>query len=260
MKEILTFILLLILFPPIFAQNVDNDKFDVIGGVFSEEIDSSSSLQSQKTYRQLEQTEVSFLFSYYEQEGNNSAVTGGTGSEELHDLEFGAIINIPLDSLSTLKFNTGLTSYTSASNDRINFRVSSASKHEFRGRIDATYTRQQPQKRQYYGLSAGFSGEVDYISSSIWRKMGDYLQRRKPQFRPNREILFRYLGMVGLSPQNSVSNVGQKPKPVKPSIYHSFIHRSSTEKCKLLFLQRESIKVVYCPHLSIEYSLRMEKK
>ncbi len=148
------------------AQNGATDKFSTTGNLTSSKSDSTSN------FRQLEQTEVNLLFSYYEQEGDHSVVSGGIGSQELHDLEFGIIVNIPLDSISTLNLNGGLTSYTSASNDQINFKVSSASQHEFRGRLDATYLRQQPEKRTYYGLTAGFSGEVDYISSAIGGKWG----------------------------------------------------------------------------------------
>ncbi|MEZ4883342.1 MAG: DUF3570 domain-containing protein [Chitinophagales bacterium] len=165
-----TIILFFCICPFLIAQNNGNDKFVADGNVIVNTRDSSSFTNSH--FRQLDQTEVNLLFSYYEQEGDHAAVTGGTGSEELHDLEFGIVVNIPLDSISTLNFDGGLTSYTSASNDRINFRVSSASRHEFRGRVEATYTRQQLPKRTYYGLSAGFSGEVDYISSTIGAKWG----------------------------------------------------------------------------------------
>ncbi|MFK7904694.1 MAG: DUF3570 domain-containing protein [Chitinophagales bacterium] len=152
------------------AQNTDHNRFVLVENATFASVDTSSHPSS--SFRQLDQTEVNLLFSYYEQEGDHSVVTGGVGSQELHDLEFGIIVNIPIDSLRTLNLNGGLTSYTSASNDRINFKVSSASEHEYRGRLDATYTWQQPQKRTYFGLMAGFSGEVDYISSSIGAKWG----------------------------------------------------------------------------------------
>ena len=152
------------------AQNTDYNKFVLVDNATSTSTDTS--FHENSNFRQLDQTEVNLLFSYYEQEGDHSVVTGGVGSQELHDLEFGIIVNIPIDSLRTLNLNGGLTSYTSASNDRINFKVSSASEHEYRGRLDATYTWQQPQKRTYFGLTAGFSGEVDYISSSLGAKWG----------------------------------------------------------------------------------------
>lgn len=172
MKPLYIFLLIIAVSISLTAQNQSTDKFASLSNIVSFPSNTDSSTFKKNEFRQLDQTEVNLLFSYYEQEGDNSAVTGGTGSEELHDLEFGIIVNIPLDSITQLNFNGGLTSYTSASNDRIDFRISSASKHEYRGRLDATYTRQQPEKRTYYGLTAGFSGEVDYISSAIGGKWG----------------------------------------------------------------------------------------
>ena len=47
--------------------------------------------------------EANFLFSYYEQDGTKSPVTGGIGNEELQDMVGNITLNIPIS--KKLKFN-----------------------------------------------------------------------------------------------------------------------------------------------------------
>ena len=65
--------------------------------------------------------EIDFLMSYYDQDGNHSAVSGGLGSESLQDYVSTLVVNIPMDSTTSLAIAGGITYYTSASNDRIDF-------------------------------------------------------------------------------------------------------------------------------------------
>lgn len=44
--------------------------------------------------RVLEKTEVDFLASYYSQDGNNAAVSGGIGTEELTDIVSNFVVRI----------------------------------------------------------------------------------------------------------------------------------------------------------------------
>ena len=120
-----------------------------------------------------EAVEVNFLFTYYEQEGNHSAVTGGIGTEELRDIASKIIVNVPLDSVTSLAINTGLSFYSSASTDRIDFRVSSASSSDFHGFFNVGVTKEKPQKQTSYGFNFGGAIESDYISTSLggqWSK------------------------------------------------------------------------------------------
>ncbi len=81
--------------------------------------------------------EIDFLFSYYQQDGDSSAVTGGQGTEELDDVASIIIVNIPFDYHKELKLELGVSYYTSASSDQINPNtISSASSHNliFHGR------------------------------------------------------------------------------------------------------------------------------
>ena len=74
--------------------------------------------------------EIDFLFSYYKQDGDSSAVTGGLGTEELNDFASMVIVNIPINHVRNIQVETGVSYYTSASSDQIDPNtISSASYH-----------------------------------------------------------------------------------------------------------------------------------
>lgn len=70
--------------------------------------------------RVLDQTEVDFLISYYAQDGDNAAVTGGVGTEELTDITPTIVISVPLNEDDVLTVDAGISSYTSASSSNLN--------------------------------------------------------------------------------------------------------------------------------------------
>ncbi|MEO1434870.1 MAG: DUF3570 domain-containing protein [Bacteroidota bacterium] len=112
--------------------------------------------------------EIDLLLSYYSQDGDNAAVTGGIGTQELKDYSSKILIHIPIDSTSDLDITSGISHYTSASTDRIDFRMSSASAADNRGQMYFTYNRKpKPKSRSVWGISAGASLESDYFSSGL---------------------------------------------------------------------------------------------
>lgn len=111
--------------------------------------------------------DVNFLFSYYNQDGNHSAVTGGIGTERLQDYASKIILNVPLDSSQDLSVNVHVNYYSSASTDRINENMSSASSKDAHSQIDLAYTKRNFQKSRSTSLLAGGSVESDYISGSM---------------------------------------------------------------------------------------------
>ncbi len=70
--------------------------------------------------RVLESTELDILSSFYSQEGQNAAVTGGIGTEELTDLATDISISIPLNDDDVLSINGTVSAYTSASSSNLN--------------------------------------------------------------------------------------------------------------------------------------------
>lgn len=111
--------------------------------------------------------DMNFLFGYYHQDGEHSAVTGGIGTEELTDRDFRFVFNIALDSIRLLNVTTGINYYSSASTDKIDSKVSSASSEDVRTQVNITYTQAQPNKGTSYSIGWGGSTESDYISTSV---------------------------------------------------------------------------------------------
>lgn len=69
--------------------------------------------------RVLEKTEVDFLMSYYTQDGDHAAVTGGVGTEKLTDITPTFIVAMPLNDDDVLTAEIGISAYTSASSSNI---------------------------------------------------------------------------------------------------------------------------------------------
>lgn len=115
----------------------------------------------------LTDVEVNILGSYYTQDGNHSAVTGGLGTEELTDVTPAIIVNIPLDSTRQLSFDVGADFITSASTDNIDFNVSSDSRKDSRKHINVTYTKRLARPRLTYSFSGGLSKEYDVFAKSV---------------------------------------------------------------------------------------------
>lgn len=109
--------------------------------------------------------DISFLSSYYEQDGNMSAVTGGLGTEHLTDFTQKLIVTIPISSRLAFNLDGGYDYYTSASSDNVDPIRSDDSAEDTRvhGNIGITYKLDQ---QQTIGLRVGGSGEYDYGSAS----------------------------------------------------------------------------------------------
>lgn len=104
MKKLLTYILLLISSLS-FAQD-------------STMVNTDSNQVFKK--RVLENAEIDLLSSYYTQDGNNAAVTGGIGTEELKDFATNINISIPLSDDDILSIDGTVSAYTSASSSNLN--------------------------------------------------------------------------------------------------------------------------------------------
>ena len=76
---------------------------------------------STSTYKKrvLEAPEVDFLVSYYNQDGENAAVSGGFGTEKLTDFTPTIVVAIPLNDDDVLTIDAGVSAYTSASSSNV---------------------------------------------------------------------------------------------------------------------------------------------
>lgn len=113
--------------------------------------------------------EANFVSSYYSQDGNKSAVTGGIGTEKLTDL--GGSLNVSFSLLDKKKrknifFVEGaIEKYTSASSDQIDpTTLSSASRTDEHFYPSAAWSRKNEKTGNTVGLNAAYSTEFDYKS------------------------------------------------------------------------------------------------
>lgn len=119
--------------------------------------------------------EVNFLFNYYEQDGNHSPVTGGIGTEQLTCSNPLTNVHIPFDSVHSINLSFGMDYYTSASSNRIDRFISSASSKylssasskDLRTHFDLDYTHRNLEKASSQGGFVGFSNEFDVNSFSL---------------------------------------------------------------------------------------------
>lgn len=108
-------------------------------------------------------TEVELLYNQYIQDGNNSAITGGIGTEEL--LVFGPSIAIKSNfGLNGISFQLGTDIISSASTDNIDSVVSSVSKLDARTYTNLGYERTLEKNKITLNAGISFSIESDYFS------------------------------------------------------------------------------------------------
>src|SRR5688572_12723990 len=90
--------------------------------------------------RRLSSTDVQIFMSYYTQDNDHSAVTGGQGTEDLQ--VYATRLSVDhRDSSNVFHFDAGLDVISSASTDNIDFVKSSASKVDARTHVNTGYNR-----------------------------------------------------------------------------------------------------------------------
>jgi len=127
--------------------------------------------------RILESAEIDLLFSYYGQDGQNAAVTGGSGTEELTDATSALVVSIPLNDDDVLTADVGISAYTSASSSNINpldadvnrtvspFSASSgASRQDVLVHFNPSYAHSADDRNSVATVNAYISSEYDYFS------------------------------------------------------------------------------------------------
>lgn len=157
---------------------------------------------STKTFKKriLDNTEVDFLLSYYNQDGKHSAVSGGIGSEKLSDIASNIVVALPLNADDVLTFDVGVSAYTSASSSNINpfnagktststasgasgsststtsssgpygtpWQASSgASKSDQLATVSANYGHSSDDRNTLWNADVAFSNEYDYTSVGL---------------------------------------------------------------------------------------------
>ena len=143
-------------------------KYLVIGALAL----SHSMIRAQSTdslYRKelLNKTEITVLYNHYIQNGDHSAITGGTGTEKLTVYAPSIELISTLKAKNTITFKGGVDIITSASTDRIDFVMSSASLTDTRTYANLGYGRWFEKKDILVSLGTGFSIESAYTSIPV---------------------------------------------------------------------------------------------
>lgn len=120
--------------------------------------------EQQYSKKKLRQTEIQTLFSYYTQDNDHSAVTGGKGTEDLQVYAAQLLIDWGNDSTQTYHIDAGIDAITSASTDNIDFVISSASREDARTHLNLGFNKRIRRTEYIYGVTGGFSIESDYFS------------------------------------------------------------------------------------------------
>lgn len=157
---------------------------------------------STSTYKKrvLETTEVDFLASYYTQEGNNAAVTGGIGTEELTDAAPTIVVSIPMNADDVLTIDAGISAYTSASSSNVNpfdkgdtvadpFVASSgASSSDLWGNVTGTYSHSSDDRNNIWSAKLSVSTEYDYFSLGFGGSYTKLFNEKNTEFSVNGNV------------------------------------------------------------------------
>ncbi len=132
--------------------------------------------------RVLENIEIDFLTSYYTQDGDNAAVTGGIGTEKLTDLTPTIVISIPINDDDVLTIDGGISAYSSASSSNLNpfdsgassggkgtkgspwVESSGASKQDVWTNVNASYSHSSEDRNTLWSANINWANEYDYGS------------------------------------------------------------------------------------------------
>lgn len=119
--------------------------------------------------RKLSFEEANLVSSYYKQDGDNSAVTGGIGTQKLTDIS--TVIDVKFtrwdkkERKHTYDLEVGFDHYTSASSDNVNPQsVSGASRADSRLFPSVGWTVENQKKGSSIGVGVSLSSEFDYQS------------------------------------------------------------------------------------------------
>lgn len=161
---------------------------------------SQATQDSTKVYKKrvLETTEVDFLTSYYSQDGDNAAVSGGIGTEELTDITGTFVVSIPLNDDDVLTIDAGVSAYTSASSSNVGpfddgpadpFQASSgASSSDLWVNLTGSYSHSSDDRNDIWSAKISISSEYDYFSAGVGGSYTKLLNEKNTELSVNANV------------------------------------------------------------------------
>lgn len=143
----------------------------------------------------LETTEIDLLSSFYSQNGDNAAVSGGVGTEELTDVTATFIIYVPLNDDDILTIDAGISAYTSASSSNIDpfdnqlgdpfIASSGASRSDVWANISGSYSHSSDDRNRLWSVHMSISDEYDYSSFGFGGSYSKLMNRKNTELSVN---------------------------------------------------------------------------
>lgn len=137
--------------------------------------------------RKLAFEEANLVSSYYRQDGNNSAVTGGFGTQKLTDIANTIDVKFirwdKKDRKHSYVAEVGIDHYTSASSDKVDPNtISSASYADTRLYPSVNWTVEDMKKGRTFGAGLSLSSEYDYTSIGVNLNFSQKTKNRNGEF------------------------------------------------------------------------------
>jgi len=158
-------------------------------------------VQRKETYKKrvLESTEVDFLFGYYNQDGNNAAVSGGLGTEELTDVAPTVVVAIPLNDDDVLTIDASVSAYSSASSSNVGpfdgntpadpFVASSgASSNDVLATVVLRYAHSDYSRNNTWSAQLAIANEYDYFSLGFGGSYAHLFNQKNTEFSINGNV------------------------------------------------------------------------
>jgi Protein of unknown function (DUF3570) len=168
--------------------------------------------------RKLTFDEANLVTSYYRQSGNNSAVTGGLGTEKLSD--FSSSIDVKFtkwgkkDIKHSFDLEVGIDHYTSASSDNVNPQtISGASYSDTRIYPSLNWSAENSAKGRTIGVGLSLSSEFDYKSIGANILFSQKTKNRNGEFSAKAQIYLdrlKYILPAELRPGGGPGNNGEE--------------------------------------------------
>lgn len=151
--------------------------------------------------RKLKVDEINLVSSYYHQDGNNAAVTGGIGSEKLTDMSNSFDVKLIRYDKKMRKhsylLDVGIDHYTSASSDKIDLKANSSASHaDTRIYPSLNWTMENEAKGTTIGAGVSASKEFDYFSLGGNVMFAQKTKNRMGEFTAKLQVYFDQVSLI----------------------------------------------------------------
>lgn len=151
--------------------------------------------------RKLKLEEINLVSSYYQQDGDHAAVTGGIGSQKLTDIANTIDVKfIRYDKKlrkHNFSFEVGIDHYTSASSDKVDLKANSSASHgDTRIYPSLGWSMENTKKGSTLSAGASYSTEYDYQSLGGYIGFAQKTKNRMGEFAAKMQVYIDQLTLV----------------------------------------------------------------